>query len=109
MAKESKDGKHARKAAAKESARARAAQIRAGEIPEWLLNFIAANNSGQLKRTKIRSATKRKPGPKTVKAQKQLPARALKPPSSAPLPEFEREHYANNAMPRQPPPADAQM
>ncbi|MET8957528.1 hypothetical protein [Streptomyces sp. NPDC004533] len=79
MPKETPEAKRARKAAAKAAARERAARIMAGLVQS------------------PRSQPRRSPWVKVVQAQPENPARALIPPRDTPLPERDREHYADNA------------
>ncbi|GGT73928.1 hypothetical protein GCM10010207_84430 [Streptomyces atratus] len=88
MPKESRAAKKARKAAAKEAARELAARITAGEVPEFLRHPRSSAGRRPLK-----------PQHKVVQAVPQPTARALIPPSSAPLRSRDREQYADNAPP----------
>jgi hypothetical protein len=77
--KETPETKRARKAAAKAAARERAARIMAGLVqPPW-------------------PQPRRSSRIKVVQAQPEKPARALIPPKDTPLPERDREQYADNA------------
>lgn len=87
MPKESRRAaKKARKAAAKEAARNLAARIMAGEVPDFLL----------LPKRAV-SSQPHKPQHKVIRVTPQPPARALIPPSSAPLRSRDREQYDGNA------------
>ncbi|MFE1050452.1 hypothetical protein ACFW5S_32625 [Streptomyces olivaceus] len=74
MPKETPETKRARKAAAKAAARERAARIMAG--------LAQPRRSSRIK---------------VVRTQPEKPARALIPPKDTPLPERDREQYADNA------------
>lgn len=89
MPKESPAAKRARKAALKAAARARAARIVAGEIPDYLRQPSTG-------RQEPRPLT---PNHKVVQAPPEQPARALIPPRSTPLVPRDREQYADNAPP----------
>lgn len=89
MAKESREAKRARKAAAKAAARARAAHIKAGEIPEYL----------RQPSTVTRQLPPPKPQHKVVQVRPERPAKALIPPTDTELRPRDREQYADNAPP----------
>ncbi|EDX27065.1 hypothetical protein SSAG_06856 [Streptomyces sp. Mg1] len=89
MAKESREAKRARKAALRATARARAARIVAGEIPDYLVQ----------PRTAWQESLPPKPKHTVVHAPQEQPARALIPPTSSPLVPRDREQYADNAPP----------
>ncbi|GAA1069079.1 hypothetical protein GCM10009647_090970 [Streptomyces sanglieri] len=89
MPKESREAKRARKAALKAAARARAARIVAGEIPDYIRQPSTARQEPR----------PLKPNHKVVQAQPEQPARALIPPRSTPLVPRDREQYADNAPP----------
>jgi hypothetical protein len=80
MPKETPQAKRARKAAAKAAARERAARIMASLVQP------------------PRPQPRRSPSVKVVQAQPEKPARALIPPRDTPLPERDREQYADNAF-----------
>jgi hypothetical protein len=84
MAKESSEAKRARKAAAKEVARARAALIAAGDIPGYLRQSSAATRPPKSRH-------------KVVQAPPDRAAKALIPPTDTKLRPREREQYADNA------------
>lgn len=89
MAKEYREAKRARKAAAKTAARARAARIVAGDIPEYLQQPSPAT----------RQPRPLKPRHKVVQAPPDRAAKALIPPTDTELRPREREQYADNAPP----------
>ncbi|GAA2523038.1 hypothetical protein GCM10010276_87650 [Streptomyces longisporus] len=89
MAKESREAKRARKAAAKAAARTRAARITAGEIPEYLRQPSAV----------VRQPPPAKPRHKVVQALPEPPTKALIPPTDTELRPRDREQYADNAPP----------
>ncbi|WP_445277723.1 hypothetical protein [Streptomyces sp. DSM 41033] len=79
MPKETPEAKRARKAAAKAAARERAARIMEG--------LVQPPRPPQPERSSW---------VKVVQAQPEKPARALIPPTNTPLPERDREQYADN-------------
>ncbi|TRO55814.1 hypothetical protein E4K73_49190 [Streptomyces sp. IB201691-2A2] len=87
MPKESREARRARKAAAKAAAKPRAARIRAGEVPDYLLRPDRPVRRPQ------------PPQHKVVKAPIERPARAIIPPRDTPLQPRDREQYADNAPP----------
>jgi hypothetical protein len=87
MPKESREAKRARKAALKADARARAARIVAGEIPDYLLQPRPARQGPQPFK------------PTVAQAAPEQPVTALIPPTSSPLVPRDREQYADNALP----------
>ncbi|TXC99783.1 hypothetical protein FS847_00400 [Streptomyces sp. ISID311] len=87
MPKEPREAKRARKAEAKAAARARAARIMAGDVPDYLPQPVLAARRSQPPRSQV------------VQAPIEQPARALIPPRDTPLQPRDREQYADNAPP----------
>ncbi|PCG83101.1 hypothetical protein CIB93_26580 [Streptomyces sp. WZ.A104] len=88
MPKESQEAKRTRKAAAKAAARARAARITAGEIPDYLKRPAPEPTGPWLLQPQH-----------TIVHAPEPRAKALIPPSNAPLRPRDREQYADNAPP----------